>query len=315
MTRPSDLQAIFDAFQRGSPYASLEEVNRLLTKRMHEYNARPQAELGGLSPDTVAQLLQGDWTSEGALRLNERLTLDELAGAAILADARTLLAYVCDEGPVKCTVAGNLPRSAVAALLPQLRMHAERNVGFAREAERPKNEGDVCWLMELRTILMFGGLLVRRKGFRVTSRGRTLLVSDRAGELHALLFRTLFRKFDLRALGYDDRHPGLQQTVAYSFYKLRTAARDWASEQELAESAWLESSKDPPSEWDEAHGDFRYHAFRNRVLDPLASFGLLEHRSLPTDEKWIQRHEYRCSPLFGRFLTFELRGRVKGARR
>lgn len=37
------------------------------------------------------QLLSGDWIASGALRLNSRLSLDELADAALFADARTLL--------------------------------------------------------------------------------------------------------------------------------------------------------------------------------------------------------------------------------
>lgn len=89
MTRPPELQAIIDAIEQGGPYESVEEVNRILAARMREYNSRPQRELGGLSPDEMGQLLYGDWTSEGALRLTESLSLDELAGAAILSDAHT----------------------------------------------------------------------------------------------------------------------------------------------------------------------------------------------------------------------------------
>jgi hypothetical protein len=41
------------------------------------------------------------------------------------------------------------------------------------------------------------------------------------------------------------------------------------------------------------------------VLDPLAQFGLLESRLMP-GEKWYERDiEYRCAPLFDRFLRFE----------
>jgi len=302
--RPPELQAIFDEIERAGPFASVEEINRLLAVRMREYNASQQAVLGGLSPDEMGQLLYGDWISQGALRLNDALTLNELADAAVLADARTLLDFVASEGPVKETTARNLPRAVVARLLPRLRIPAQPRIAVDTGEPPPLNEGDVLWLLALRHTMMFAGLLRRRKGVRVTPRGRELLRPDRAGELYALLFLTVFRKLDLRVFTRDDRHAGLQSTVAYSFYKLRAAAREWRSGETLAEAAWLESAKDPPTEWEVHNVDFRHYAFRHRVLDPLVQFGLLEERVLPTEERWKELIEFRLTPLFDRFLRF-----------
>jgi hypothetical protein len=36
--RPPELQAIFDEIERAGPFASVEEINRLLAVRMREYN-------------------------------------------------------------------------------------------------------------------------------------------------------------------------------------------------------------------------------------------------------------------------------------
>ena len=301
-----ELQAVFDLFERSTPDDSIEEAERLMEQRIREYNTRPQADLGGLSPDAMFQLLYGDWVSQGALRLNEALTHEELAGAAILADARLLLEYFRDEGPVKETAAHYLPRAVVAALLPRLRMRVLAHAMHDYPPSAHLNEADVRWLPDLRYVLIFGGLLVRRKGLRITPQGRAMLSLEREGELYALLFRTLFRKFDLRSLDNGDHHAQLQGTVAYSFYRLRSVARKWKSSQVLARSAWLESARDPLSARDAAENyDFRYFAFRGRVLDPLAQFGLLESRLVP-GEKWHERDiEYRCTPLFDRFLRFE----------
>lgn len=310
MTRPPELQAIFDAIEGGGPYESVEEVNRILAVHMREYNSGPQRELGGLSPDTMSQLLYGDWTSRGALRLTETLTLDELAGAAIFSDARTILEYVRDAGPVKETSAKNLPRAVVAALLPRLRIPAERRVTLAVDVPAPVNEGDVFWLPVMRHTLLFASLLARRKGLRITARGRTLLDDARAGELYALLFRTLFRKVNLGVLDRIGGHPQLQSTVAFSFFKLRSATRDWTAAEELAESAWLASAKDPPREWETAYG-LGHFPFHHRVLDPLVHFGLLEVRLLPTEVEFIERAEYRRTPLYDRFMRFEFAERPR----
>ena len=311
MTRSREVQAIFEALQHRGPFESLEDANRALTVLTDAYNQRPQAELGGLSPDQMAQVLYGDWIGHGALRVDEKLAIEELRGVAFLADARTVLEYLRDFGPVKETSAHNLPRAVVAALLPRLRMPVQHRVEYGLPG--PVNEADVLWLSPLRYVLMFAGLLIRRKGFRITARGRDLLTDDRAGELYGLLFRTLFRTLDLRALGRDDRHPGLQSTVAYSFYKLRERVADWSSWESLAEHAWLPSAKSPPSEWEAANMDFRHYAFRQRVLEPLTQFGLLEERVLPTDVLWKDSVEYRLTPLFRRFLRFEFH-RVGAAR-
>ena len=303
--RPPELQRILDEIGRAGPYGSIEQINEILNARMHEYNAAPQAALGGLSPSEMSQLLYGDWMSRGAIRLNRTLTLNELAGSPLLADARTLLDFVASEGPIKETAACNLSRAAVTSLLPRLQMPTAEHIAADIGRRRSLNEGDIIWLYALRHALMFAGLLMRRKGLRITSRGRELLRPDRAGELYELLFLTFFRKLDLRVLSGNDQHENLQSTIAYSFYKLRADAREWRSSEALAETAWLDSAKDPPTEWDLQNADFRHYTFRHRVLDPLVQFGLLQGRVLPTKERWLESREYRLTALYDQFLRFE----------
>jgi len=48
-----------------------------------------------------------------------------------------------------------------------------------------------------------------------------------------------------------------------------------------------------------------------RVLDPLVGFGLLEDPALPGENPWLPIIEYRRTPLFDRFLRFELRPTVR----
>jgi hypothetical protein len=303
--RDRDIQGIFEAIDEAANSSSIEEANRAMSKRVRDYNARPQAELGGLSPDKMIQLLNGDWITDGALRLNSRLTLDDLAGAPILADARVLLEFVQAEEPVKETAAGFLPRATVAALRPLLRMprvsHIFRNVLLTTST----NEREVPWLPDLRHALIFGKLLVRKKGLRITPVGRDLRSADRAGELYVHIFRTVFRVLDLGALDNSDDHKGLQATLGYSFYKLESATQKWRSPQALAQLAWLESAMDPPRQRDLEYTDLRYYTFKHRVLDPLVQFGLLDIRAAPGEDPRLREVEYRRTALFGRFLRFE----------
>ena len=310
MTRHGDpdpnMDDIMDELFGAERFTSMEDVNRLMAQRVQEYNTRPQADLGGLSPDQMYQVLHGDWKSEGALRLNESLSPDDLAGSAFLTNARALLEYIETEGPVKETAAGNLTRAAVASLLPRLRTSDGQLASEDLPPSRKTDEGDVTWLTDLRYVLIFGKLLARRKGLRITPLGRQLRARDRAGELYSHLFRTFFRVLDLRALD-GGGHSGLQPSLAYSFFKLGSAARKWTSSQTLAEQAWLESAMDPPTQSDLAYGDHRFFAFKHSVLDPLVQFGLLESRSGPREALFMRGAEYRCTPLYARFLRFEFR--------
>jgi hypothetical protein len=304
MRRPPDLESLLDEISRGGPYLSIDHVNRVVTERMREYNTRPQPDLGGLSPDETQQLLSGDWEASGALRVRDDLTLADAGDAPLFADARTLLDYVANAGAVNETPAKNLPRSVVADLLPRLRMPAQRRLLVIADPP-PKNEQDVLWLPDLRFTMLVAGLLVRRKGLRLGRAGRSLLGDEKAGALYALLFRTFFRRVDLRALSRFADHAGLQQTIAFSFYRLRSVAREWASPETLSEAAWLASAKDPPTPIETSFGDMSHYAFRQRVLEPLVQFGLIEERVAGVRDRMIELVEYRITPLYERVLSFQ----------
>lgn len=186
---PPELQAVLDLLGSGlPPFLPRSNMERVMAENVQSYNSTPQSELGGLSPDVVHQLLNGDWKRKGALRLNESLTSDELESSPMFADARTILAYVKAEGPIKATARGYFARPAVAALLPHLRLPILPD-GW-HEEEAPHDEGDVYWLPILRLVLTFAGLLERRKGVRITLAGTELLRRENSGRLYALLFRT-----------------------------------------------------------------------------------------------------------------------------
>lgn len=300
------IRAIVAEAAASSPGISIDDLNRVVAKRFDEYNARPQAELGGLSPVQMTRLLYGDWSGSGGLRLNRKLTLDELASADLLHDARTMLGALRDDGAMAVTQAGNLSRAVVKQLVPRLRVSRGPFIAEQLRAGKVVNEEDVLWLNVLRHVLTIAGLIVRRKGFRITARGRELVADGRAGELYALLFETLFRKLNLQVLDRSDRHAGIQSTVAFSFFRLRSCARDWSSPEKLAAEAWLASAMDPPAEYEIKYGDMRHWSFRHRVLTPLVHFGLLEERELPTKERWARPVEMRKAPLFDRFMRFEV---------
>lgn len=300
---------------RANPDASLGELNAALQVRVAATNRRPQAELGGLAPAQVANLLSADWErGDGALRLNSTLPLDSLADARTLVNARTLLALLEERGEVRATGAGNLPRAAVADLVERM----EWPDGFLEDLHRYNkvlNEDDVFPLHVLRVLLGLAGLLKLRKGrFSRTRRGADLAAESRAGELFALLFRTQFRTMNL---GYLNPRlpdaPIFQRTVAFSLHRFGQVAKGWKTPEELARPILLPvvRAEVPPGPW----GDRLPWMIESQLLRPLVGFGLAEVREVPRKERLSPNHAYRKTRLFDRFLSWDLSAQGMGGGR
>jgi len=307
--RPHELQQLLDELARNAPFASLDALNAELARRMQAYNTTPQATLGGLSPDHVAQLLSGDWTNHGAFRVVGDAPQSQLLDVPIVADARLMLSYIAANAPVKLTPKGNLTRAAVAALTPQLRTEQGDHEQSGLTDWPVRNEDDARWLPVLKHVLLFAKLVTKRKGLLISARGRALLPEEGVGELFVQLFLTFFRQFDLQYLYSGTPHLGLQQTLPFSFYQISRTASDWTPLASLAETAWLPSARDPLREWEREHGDAQFYAFRYRVLEPLVHFGLLERRLLPGDTPFMKQAEFRRTTRFAQLLRFSFEGR------
>ena len=286
MAKPPDpndphavLQDALDAMLRDRPFASTAEVQSFLEAEVHAYNTRPQAELGGLSPADMSELLDGDWVSSGALTVNAALSPNDIGDPEYMHNAVALLTTLRDDGPAKATAAGNLSRDFVARMLPRMRFR-EGYLDDLRRMNKVINESDVWPLEMMRHLLLIAGLVKRHKGFRISPAGREMLDPARRGELFALLFRTFFRRLDLGAMDSIEGQVGLQHTIAFTFWKVRSAAESWTTPVKLAHVAWLESAKDPPLNNSVFPDDDRREwAFSARVVEPLIGFGLLESRN------------------------------------
>ncbi len=303
-SRIPELDAILRELEREGEIESMEDANRKLAQISQRYNASPQAALGGLSPEQVAQLLGGYWHGGPGLHVVDTLANDEISGAPFLHDARVLLRLVLEAGVVRETQAKYLPPSLVRAMMPLMKLPVRPFGGADFGHPPPKKEADIPWLEALRHTCIFAGLITRRRGLRVTKLGTALLADARAGELYALLFRTLFQEYNLRAFDRCD-YAGLQRTIAYSFYKLRRMADDWELAKALSTAAWLPTAKEEP-DVQPMFGDMSDIAFMTRVLRPLVQFGLFEERMVRGAERWQIHYEYRRTPLYSRVLRFEL---------
>jgi hypothetical protein len=143
-------------------------------------------------------------------------------------------------------------------------------------------------------------LRVLRGKLILTRLGRRRLVEERHGGLQAILFHITFWHLNL---GYFDSTPFAswpESDVGVILWSLSAAANDWLDRETLTRLCTLPVIGVLESDWD--LGSFAMEA---RILRPLVWFGLLEHCSEPGTGS-IERHLFRKTPLFDRFLKFDV---------
>jgi hypothetical protein len=293
-----------DFLEGEGPEEDLATMERMMAATIDSYNAAPQEELAGLSPNQIVELTAGDWTTTGPIRLDPTIRLEDLDGAALLHDARMILTHLRDVGPLAATATGNLTRGAVAELRPKLRVdHKYLDKGYFKVI----NEPDVFWLWVARNLLVATRMIARRgTHFQLRKRGRAAAADDGAGELFAILFTQLFQRTNLGVFDrWGDGEVGLSATMGCTLYLLSRHGTTWQSAEDLAERAWLKTARDAPSPG--YAGDWpgrAQHVFASRVLRPMVVLGLMEERDV-RPSRLEPRVEYRVLPLFQRFVRFE----------
>jgi hypothetical protein len=120
--------------------------------------------------------------------------------------------------------------------------------------------------------------------------------------LQAVLFHLALWHLDL---GYLDRglhHGWPQRDIGIVLWCLSIAANDWESRERLTRLCTIPINRVLDTPWDTLS-----HAMEATVLRPLLWFGLVEYREedIP-DERFEKMRLYCKTPLFDRFLSFDV---------
>jgi hypothetical protein len=144
---------------------------------------------------------------------------------------------------------------------------------------------------------------------KATRLGRELAEEPGGRSLLAILFHVTFWNCDLSYLGRDLHGRWPQRDVGVILWSLSVGADEWRSPEMLTRLCTI-----PINEVVEAAWDSGSRAMEARILRPLHWFGLLEHRreAIP-DDLFGGRHFYRKSPVFDRFLRFDVQLERKSA--
>jgi hypothetical protein len=236
-----------------------------------------------------------------AIQLASNLTETDLSGSAVAQVARMLLARANDPGGLRLTATGNLSRAVVAEMIKMIEWPGLDKDELFR-FHKVINEPDFLPLHFVRVLVAATKLTRAHRGKIVPTRlGKRMMAPEPHGALQALLFHIAFWHLNL---GYFDRNPiesWPQSYLGVVLWSLSASANDWLDPETLTRTSTVPVIGVLESAWD--LGSF---AMESRVLRPLVWFGLLEHRS-EKGTGLIDRHLYRKTPLFDRFVKFRVR--------
>src|SRR5438105_14586043 len=240
--------------------------------------------------------------SNQAIRLQPDLADLEISGSAVTANALILLRRAAETGGLKLTATGNLSRAVVEGMFGIIKAPDYDKPELLR-FQKVINEPDFLPLHFIRILTQAAKLIRTHRGKLIpTPLGRRMLAAEQHGPLQALLFHVALWHMNL---AYFDGYPldSLPQSeVGVILWSLSASAHDWLPRETLTRLCASPVIGVLESEW-----DFGSSAMEARILRPLWWFGLLEARTQeksPTE--WVGRRLYRKTPLFDRFVKFDV---------
>ena len=246
----------------------------------------------------------------GPIRLTYDLPVEDIQRSAVARNTLILLRAAAEGPGLKMTATGNLSRGVVAEMCELFTWPGFDKAEVFR-LHKVINEPDFLPLFFVRHVAEAGKLVRRDKGhLKVTPAGRKLLKEPHQKALQAVLFHLALWRLDLGYLGRGLHHGWPQHDIGIVLWSLSIAANDWQPPERLTRMCTIPINGVLESTWDTGS-----HAMEATVLRPLRWFGLLDYRQDDIPERRLEkRHSYRKTPLFDRFLSFDVKLEAAGPR-
>lgn len=291
----------------GRDFSTIEAYQHEASRIMIQHNARPDPEMGGLSPVQVSALLYSDWESANCpLKLNQNLGIEELKNVSLFHNARLLLNTLIEmQGePTATEKCGLLNRKITSRLIDRLMLgKIDQVILPILKQKRNIDEESLKTLRILRVVCQCADLIhLRKNQYVVKKKYQDLLLDENAGKLYHQLFTAYLRKYNL---GYGDRLGGLdgiQDTMGYILYRIQKTLKEFTSVSTVIDRIFLPAvMKELDSLPKFVKKEF---AIRIRLLEPLEELGIIECRWEEVD-KMPQIKEVRKTQLLDRFISFK----------
>lgn len=264
-----------------------------------------------LDQASFAALRQPPSLPGSALKLAIDLAPGEIAQSAVTRNVLILLHAASVAPGLKLTATGNLSRKVVSDMW-EVFSWPDFDKEEARRFLKVINEPDFLPLFLIRHLAEAGQLIKQRKDrLRITPTGQQTLESPGRDALQAVLFHLTFWALDLSFFGRGLLGGWPQKDIGIVLWSLSASGGAWQSREQLTRLCTI-----PINGVIEADYDKGTYAMDAVILRPLLWFGLLEHRTEPIPEqRFTKAHFYRKTPLFDRFVKFDVTVETDGALR
>jgi hypothetical protein len=301
---PDEICQEIHTLLRNGDFQSMDEAFQAVQGLLMRHNAVPRSDLMGLTPEQGFQLLGNGWgEANSAIQIRDDMPAEALSESLYFRRGTIMLRLLDEADGAALTPKKFLNRKWVQRLVQAFAEPEdehpleERWLKSIAEQRCPPVHYVRILLEESRLIRVFKGKLV------LTAAGRKCLDPARAGELQALLFRTMVTRFNLAYFDGAPDYPEVQETYPYIVYVLGRVAREPVPLAEAQKAAYLPGVAEVFAVYEHfSHADFVFHS---RVLRPLRDFGLLRvtpddaNASTPKDERRVQ-----ITPLFDHMIAF-----------
>lgn len=292
------------------PVSGEENIRRVINIIGWHHDTIPRPMFHGLNTVQISALLHNDWTADspGLILRPGNLTPELVLNTRAIRRAAAFLDALGEKG-TPATKLGNLNRKFVASLMDEFAIPAQ-DLADLRYFDTVLNEADVFPVHEMHLWMKLAKLVRRYRG-RVVALKQTREIVARGDwpTLYASLFETAFQAYNLNYRSRVDYGEGLQHSLAFCFHQLAKLDTEWHDLSETIDLLLLpEVSRELMAlQW----GDVRSRVIIGQLLEPLEIFGLVEFNALetaPDKRVYPTWTEFRKTPLFERFVDFELAG-------
>lgn len=267
--------------------ASLDEMNQKLSIIMSNLNSVAKSPFLGLSPNQMHNILYTPFNFQNEVFNFECDDISKLKEVPLLKHSLYLLNRLKDEGEIKATQTGNLPRALVREMYHEF---------FSRDryARLPSTEDDILGITRVKHVLELSGLIKKRSNkFSLTKKGEGLLLENKLPELFNEIVLTFMNQWNW---AFGDRYsdlPLIQKSIVFNLHLLHKKCQNWTHDKDLGQ-CYLEAF---PALVKEANGYFGpeeeiINCFSTRFLSRVClPLGLLELKEVE-GEKVYDRKEY-----------------------
>jgi hypothetical protein len=297
---PTQLLELVKAEFANKDVGSIDEANQLLSVMMNNFNTLPKSPFLGLSPAQIHNILYSPFNLHNDVFIFECQDIHKIKEVPLFKHSLYLLNKMKEEGEIKATQIGNIPRALVREMYHEF-------FSNERYARMPNTEDDILAVSRVRHILDIAGLIKKRSNkFSLTKKGENLLQENKWPELFQEVVLTFMNQWNWAC---GDRYSDLaliQRSAVFNILLIHKECQDWTHDKELGQY-YLEAFPALINEASDYFGPEKeiINCFSSRFLSRVClPLGLLELREEKGEKVYDRKQYFRVTQFFVKYFKF-----------